>query len=103
MTILAQLRQVAHRLYYYVRILFLTRVSEMVKSKMTSKGQVTIPIEVRKRLGLRTGDELEFTEENGLYHLRKHLPPTPLKKYRGYLKHLEKRDADELVNEMRGQ
>ena len=75
----------------------------MVKSKMTTKGQVTIPKEVRKRLGLRAGDELEFTEENGVYHLRKHLPPEPLRKYRGYLKHLANRDPDELVSEMRGQ
>ena len=75
----------------------------MSKAKMTTKGQVTIPIEVRRRLGLRAGDELEFTEENGVYYLKKHLLPTPLRKYRGYLKHLAKRDPDELVHEMRGE
>ncbi len=73
----------------------------MFKAKMMTEGQVTIPIEVRRSLGLRAGDELEFTEENGVYHLRKHLPPTLLRKYRGYLKHLEKREPDELVHEMR--
>ena len=65
----------------------------MSKAEMTTKCQVTISIEVRRRLGLRAGDELEFTEQNGVYHLRKHLPPAPLKKYRGYLKHLDNRRA----------
>ena len=33
----------------------------MAKSaKLTSKGQITVPIEVRKALGLRTGDRLAF-------------------------------------------
>lgn len=29
--------------------------------RMTSKGQVTIPIEIREQLGLEPGDELIFT------------------------------------------
>lgn len=74
----------------------------MAKTKVTTKGQVTIPKEVRVRLGLRPGDELEFTEEEGVFRLRKRIPPAPLKKYRGYLKHLAERDPDELVQEMRG-
>ena len=32
----------------------------MASSTITSKGQVTIPIEIRRRLGLRSGDRLEF-------------------------------------------
>lgn len=74
----------------------------MAKSRMTTKGQVTIPKEVRERLGLRPGDELEFTEENGVFRLRKRVSPAPLTKYRGYLKNLAERDPDELVQEMRG-
>lgn len=31
------------------------------RSKLTSKGQVTIPRSIRKRLDLRQGDSLEFT------------------------------------------
>lgn len=30
------------------------------KSKVTSKGQITIPLAVRQRLGLKRGDEVEF-------------------------------------------
>ena len=32
---------------------------------MTSKGQITIPQEVRQRLGLKQGDQVEFVTENG--------------------------------------
>lgn len=75
----------------------------MAKTRITTKGQVTIPKAVRERLGLRPGDELEFLEEDGVFRVRKHLPPAPLKKYMGYLKDLAGRDPDELVQEMRGQ
>ena len=43
---------------------------------MTSKGQVTIPVEVRKQLGLGQGDRVEFTLEDGAAVLRP-LPPEP--------------------------
>lgn len=34
----------------------------MTTATMTSKGQVTIPAEVRQRMGLGTGDRIEFVE-----------------------------------------
>ena len=34
----------------------------MATATMTSKGQVTIPVEVRQRMGLDTGDRIEFIE-----------------------------------------
>ena len=43
---------------------------------MTSKGQITIPIDVRKQLGLGQGDRVEFTLEDGAAVLRP-LPPEP--------------------------
>jgi antitoxin PrlF len=33
-------------------------------AKLTSKGQVTIPAEIRKRFGMRTGDRLTFVDKN---------------------------------------
>ena len=35
----------------------------MATSVMTTKGQITIPIDVRKELGLKTGDKVEFRQE----------------------------------------
>ena len=36
-----------------------------LSSTISSKGQVTVPIEVRHRLGLREGDRVEFVFEDG--------------------------------------
>ncbi len=38
----------------------------MAPAALTSKGQITIPIDVRKKLGLKPGDRVRFIEgENG--------------------------------------
>ena len=37
----------------------------MELAKVTSKGQITIPIEIRRKLGVKTGDKILFVEENG--------------------------------------
>jgi antitoxin PrlF len=37
----------------------------MTTAKITSKGQITIPIEVRQRLGIDAGDRIEFVELAG--------------------------------------
>jgi AbrB family looped-hinge helix DNA binding protein len=42
----------------------------MAASTISSKGQVTIPIEVRHRLGLKQGDRVEFVFEEGKTVLR---------------------------------
>jgi antitoxin PrlF len=39
---------------------------------VTSKGQVTVPIEIRNRLGLKEGDRLAFINESGEIILRLH-------------------------------
>ena len=74
----------------------------MPKAKITVKGQITIPKEVRIRLGLRAGDEVEFLEDGGRFLLRKHLRDSPIKPYRGYLVKMTGRDPDQLVEDMRG-
>lgn len=42
----------------------------MPTSSVSSKGQVTIPIEIRNRLGIREGDRVEFVVEGGKTILR---------------------------------
>lgn len=71
-------------------------------SKITSKGQVTIPKEIRGRLGLRPGDQVEFVEDAAGVRLKKRIPASPFKKYRGYLKGLAGKDPDAIVEELRG-
>ncbi len=39
--------------------------------RVTSKGQVTIPIEIRDRLGIVPSSDVEFVEEGGHVVLRK--------------------------------
>jgi len=37
----------------------------MELARVTSKGQITIPREIRKKLGLKPGDKVLFVEEDG--------------------------------------
>lgn len=37
----------------------------MELAKITIKGQITIPIHIRKKLNLKDGDKVVFLEENG--------------------------------------
>jgi AbrB family looped-hinge helix DNA binding protein len=37
---------------------------------VTSKGQITVPLDVRTHLGLREGDRVEFLTENGVTVMR---------------------------------
>ena len=43
----------------------------MTAATITSKGQVTIPVDVRNHLGLETGDRIEFSlnEDTGRYEV----------------------------------
>ena len=37
----------------------------MELAKITIRGQITLPVRIRKRLGVRDGDKVIFVEENG--------------------------------------
>jgi len=37
----------------------------MELAKITMRGQITIPVQIRKRLGVKDGDKVIFVEENG--------------------------------------
>lgn len=56
--------------------------------RVTTKGQVTIPKEIREALGIEPGDEVAFEETDSGYTLQKEEPTTnegedPFEKYRG--------------------
>ena len=42
----------------------------MELAKLTSKGQITIPRDIRNRMNLKKGDKILFFEENGKYFLQ---------------------------------
>jgi antitoxin PrlF len=55
-------------------------------STISSKGQVTVPLEIRRRLGLKEGDRVEFVEEGEWTIIRPaHAPINPFEKYAGAL------------------
>ena len=37
----------------------------MELAKITLRGQITIPVEIRRKLGVKDGDKVVFIEENG--------------------------------------
>jgi AbrB family looped-hinge helix DNA binding protein len=38
-------------------------------AKITSKGQITLPIYIRRKLGVKTGDKVLFVEDRGKIYL----------------------------------
>jgi len=38
-------------------------------AKITSKGQITIPVDVRRKMNLKDGDKVIFIEQNGRYYV----------------------------------
>lgn len=54
------------------------------QSKITSKGQITVPIEIRRLLGVREGDRLLFESDSNGVHIRPvRNNAAALAKYRG--------------------
>ena len=70
-------------------------------SRLSSKGQVTIPAEIRARLGLRPGTAVVFElRENGALLRKGASGRHPADQVFGTLK--LRRPVDELLDEMRG-
>jgi len=66
--------------------------------RITTKGQVTIPKDVREALGIEPGDEIVFEKVEAGYRIQKQEPTTaegddPFEKYRGSA------DSDETMAE----
>jgi AbrB family looped-hinge helix DNA binding protein len=72
-----------------------------MKSTISSKGQLTVPVELREKLGLEAGTVIEFEYRDGAIFMRKGPQADhPVDRLFGRL-HLGK-PVDELIDEMRG-
>lgn len=60
---------------------------------LSSKYQVVIPREVRKKMDLKPGQKIVVIEKDGIVHL---IPQKPIKEMRGFVKRI---DTQKLRNE----
>lgn len=71
---------------------------------VTSKGQITLPKEIRDALGIGPGSEIEFALEPGCAVIRKRIAPETFERWRGYLRgKLPAASVDEFVEMLRGE
>jgi AbrB family looped-hinge helix DNA binding protein len=75
-----------------------------MKTKVSDKGQVTIPKKLRDQLGIRVGDELDFEVEQGRLVAAKVVEQDPLDAVWGTLppEALDGMSVDEWIDELRG-
>lgn len=74
--------------------------SPSMKTRVSEKGQVTIPKRLRDQLGIRVGDELDFEVEHGRLVAAKARPSDPVDAVWGTLKLPV--SVDEAIAQMRG-
>lgn len=72
------------------------------QAKVTSKGQVTIPLEVRTALRLREGDTITFEVDNkGQAHLKAEPSKSAFASYAGILSKNKNLNAKQIVKKLR--
>ncbi len=69
-------------------------------STVSEKGQITVPKQLRERLGIRAGDRLELTEEEGRLVARKAVASDPVAAVYGILDSTQ--STDETIRALRG-
>lgn len=74
--------------------------SSSMNAVVSEKGQVTIPKQLRDRLGISPGEVLEFTEEHGRLVAEKVRPRHPIDEVYGLL--ADGTRTDELIDDLRG-
>lgn len=75
--------------------------------RITSKGQITIPIEIREQLGLLPNTEVEFSIDRGAVRMTKATRPTARTRGREIVEHMRGRatsgmTTDQIMRLMRG-
>jgi antitoxin PrlF len=72
-----------------------------MKTRVSERGQITIPKKVRERLGIRAGQELEVREQDGMIVAFKAPTTDPLAAVTGIIE--TDASTDDLIEEIRGQ
>jgi antitoxin PrlF len=69
--------------------------------RVTGKGQVTIPKDIREKLGIKPGSSVRFRVLEGKCVVEKEIKENKIDKWVRYLK--SKKRTDELIEELRGE
>ena len=80
-----------------------THYFSAVKATLTSKGQITIPVDLRSKFHLKVGDVLEFDENAPFLKATKTISPEAWKDFGDlWVDPWPDLDADAVLNELRG-
>lgn len=72
--------------------------------RVTQKGQVTIPRQIRLMLGIKTGDEVIFERDRDNVVLKKKKSADRnFEKYVGFLSHLKGKKPEDIIEQLRGE
>lgn len=79
----------------------------MELAKVTSKGQITIPVEIRKKLRIKDGDKVLFMEDDGRVYMMNSSIDALREKQKVFMEEAEKaglaseKDAVNTIRELR--
>ena len=57
--------------------------AQSYRAKVTSKGQITVPVEIRRSLGVKPGDNIRFEQQEGGIRVVRDTDENPFEKWRG--------------------
>jgi AbrB family looped-hinge helix DNA binding protein len=71
--------------------------------RVTQKGQVTIPRQIRLMLSIKTGDEIIFEmDKDNVVLKKKTTADRNFEKYVGFLSHLKGKKPEDIIEQLRG-
>jgi AbrB family looped-hinge helix DNA binding protein len=71
--------------------------------RVTQKGQVTIPRQIRLMLSIKTGDEVIFEmDKDNVVLKKKTTADRNFEKYVGFLSHLKGKTPEDIIEQLRG-
>lgn len=89
--------------FLHIDLLTFPPYIKVMNATLTSKGQITIPVGIRKKLNLKPGDVLEFDETASFLKASKTIPPEAWDKLReGWTDPFPGMTVFEILDEMRG-